>query len=292
MSLSDKAMLCALNIKGWTGRRTDRSLTDELASQHSADRDAVSAMVNLVPKIELADIVSVSQKMRSVHLKYTMPWLDDGTRILTGALFDEHTAALAPLIEKREACVTKFLSRLDDIRERAKIKLGDIYDEDDFPTAAEIRHRFAVRVRYMPFPDAKDFRVNLSDEEVGFLRKSIEDDVNNALDETIKDIRDRVSDTLVKFADHVDKYKVVHDPSKRGGYSVEGKLYASVINSVGEMAKLLPKLNITGDTAIHDIGLEIQSKLSSLNVDRLKASETTRRRVSDEARSILSKFNL
>lgn len=81
-TLSTRAMLVSLSISQWSGRRLDREITDEVNQSHNAASDAGRYNKLLLPKEALGGIVSVVSETRTDFLKRTLPWMDNGSRIM------------------------------------------------------------------------------------------------------------------------------------------------------------------------------------------------------------------
>src|SRR5258708_4226650 len=89
--LSQKAILTSLTIGGWSARRYDEKVTKDTNRRQNAADDAGRYNKLLINKEGIAEINRVTSAARNAHYQLTMPWLDDGARILPSALYDEYT---------------------------------------------------------------------------------------------------------------------------------------------------------------------------------------------------------
>ena len=80
--LSTRAMLSGLTIRQWTARKLDKRVTAEVAATHGTDSHVGRYNKSLVAKESLAAIVAAANAARALHYARTLPWLDDGARIL------------------------------------------------------------------------------------------------------------------------------------------------------------------------------------------------------------------
>jgi hypothetical protein len=90
-SLSSRAMLCALSISMWSARKQDAEASEEIAQRHGAQSDAGRYHKVLLPKKALAEIRKIASEARQLHYFMTLPWDDNGYRVLPAAAYMEHT---------------------------------------------------------------------------------------------------------------------------------------------------------------------------------------------------------
>jgi hypothetical protein len=131
--LQDKAMLCNLRLSCWTGEKSDSMLGREVSSRKKAENGSVTAVVRMIPQHHLKPIRAIDAKIRAAHHHHTLPWLDDGARILPTAAFFDHSNAISGLLQEREVAVETFLRHYPTIREDARIHLGELYTDDMWP---------------------------------------------------------------------------------------------------------------------------------------------------------------
>src|SRR5215469_10379865 len=93
-SLSSKAMLCTISISAWSGYKFDRDASEEIATIHGADKDSGRFNKRLVPRKELEEITKIIGRARRDHEFVTLPWSDNGYRVLPAAAYIDHTNAM------------------------------------------------------------------------------------------------------------------------------------------------------------------------------------------------------
>src|SRR5271168_2198485 len=94
MDISTRALLVNTTVRVWTGLKRDRGLTREICDLKGAENNAVRAnkslLGNRIGKVEAAE-----RAVRLAVAERTLPWMDDGTRILKGAAYMAFTEAMA-----------------------------------------------------------------------------------------------------------------------------------------------------------------------------------------------------
>src|SRR5258708_20349767 len=93
-SLSSRAMLCSLSISMWSARIHDRAISEEIATLHRASANAGRYNKLLLPKTALEEIQKIAQEARQEHYFMTLPWGDDGYRVLPAAAYMDHAEKL------------------------------------------------------------------------------------------------------------------------------------------------------------------------------------------------------
>ena len=85
MNLTHDAMLVSLRIAAWSGRLYDRQASNHVAAHHDASASAGRYNKRLLPKAAFAALTTTISKIRSTHYEQTLPWDDQGSRMLTVA---------------------------------------------------------------------------------------------------------------------------------------------------------------------------------------------------------------
>ena len=85
MNLTHDAMLVSLRISAWSGRQYDRKASNHVAVHHEASASAGRYNKCLLPKAAFAALTATMSKARSSHYEQTLPWDDQGSRLLTVA---------------------------------------------------------------------------------------------------------------------------------------------------------------------------------------------------------------
>ena len=190
-SLCSRAMLCSLSISMWSARKHDREASEEIAQRHGAQPDAGRYHKVLLPKAALAEVQKIVSEARQDHYFMTLPWDDNGYRVLPAAAYMDHTERMrqlsnqfTPAIDARRNAPksrpislgkrtrARFLAALGMTRlgtqqfgqlgEEARVRLGGLFRSEDYPAPEELPSKFSFETKVMPLPDAGDFRVSLT----------------------------------------------------------------------------------------------------------------------------------
>lgn len=275
MSLNHKAMIVTLNVSCWTARKQDKKVSAEVDAAHNA-RDAGRYNKLLVDKSHLDPLTSHAGKIRQYHYKMTLPWMDNGGRLLPSKLFMEYREGIEKLRDEYRVLVDKFLNDYSTkLVQDARMRLGTLYGPRDYPDSTELRQKFGVEMDILPVPTANDFRVDVAESEINRIRREISESVALRQRKAMEDAWERVRDvvTTIHLRLSADK-PVIRD---------------SLIENAQELATLLPGLNVTDDPALTEVTQEITTNLLE-SVWTLRNSRAARARVAAAAQTILHKI--
>ena len=284
--LAQKAMLSHVRLSAWSARRIDRKATEEVNEKNNAANDAGRYNKLLVDSKALAGIQAAISAARAFHYSRTLPWQDDGARLLPAAAYVDYTARLRAIRADFEKAVDDFLSDYPNHVEAARKRLGNLFRPEDYPSADEIRRRFGFDTIINPVPSGDDFRVTLGDAQAELIRAEIEERAQQQLQEAMRDVYRRVSDVCERMVDRLRKYTPGNDNERASGIFRD-----SLVENVRDLAAVLPALNITADPKLNEIAERMRRELTQHNADDLRESETLRESVADAAESILSEVS-
>lgn len=276
-SIHTRAMLAQVSVSAWTARRYDRTVTDAVNREHAASRDAGRYNKHLLGGKEAAEtlneVTAAASALRNLHYSQTLPWADEGWRLLPTENWLSYTEKLRPALARFETAVAAFVAEYPALRENAKVLLNGMYREEDYPAPSEVASKFGVSVDYQPIPSTGDLRVSLPQAQVEEIERKIAERVERATAEAMKDawgrlegvvkcVRDRLSDPKAVFRD-------------------------SLIGNVVEMTDVLARLNVTGDAALEATRRRVASQIASLDPEDLRKDKRARKSAADQAQSIL-----
>jgi paraquat-inducible protein B len=276
-NIQDKAMIVRLFIGMWTARKYDKKVSDKTAQVYHASNDVGRYNKVLIAQDEVGKIIKVVSDARNWHYENTLPWQDSGERILPAANYLEYTKAMRKFREQYEAAVSNFTKIYPQLVEDSKSRLGAMYNELDYPHVSEIGHKFTFDVYVTPVPMAADFRVGLQKSEVAKIQKDIEERVNNAVADAMKDLWNRL--------------KVMIDKMVTKLSDTDAVFRDSLIDNIIELTNIIPRLNVTNDPNLEKIRKEVEEKLCSVSPEELRDNKEIRGKVADTAQSILDAMN-
>lgn len=276
-NISERAMLTSVRMKLWAGERIDRATTDEITNAKRAEADAAKVVKRLVPSAYIKPLRSQAERIRHTWHQNTLPWRNDGARILATAGFTDFMDKMQAPISRYNELADKFAEQYPVLLTGASMRLGDFFDLSDYPAPDSVRSLFSVEVDFEPIA-ANDWRVELDEDQMRYLRSKVSDQLNDGLATAMQDLVDRVREVVERLHDRCEAYG--QDENARG-------LRTEVVDSVAKLADTIPKLNVTGDPAIEAIAATLKDRLTRYSAEELRATPALRTTVVTEARSIL-----
>jgi hypothetical protein len=281
-SLSSRAMLCSLSISMWSARKHDREASEEIAQRHGAQADVGRYHKVLLPKEALAEIQKIVSEARQEHYFMTLPWDDDGYRVLAAAAYMDHTEKMRVLSNRFTPAVDDLVRQFGQLVEEAKARLGGLFRSADYPAPDELRSKFSFDTKVMPLPDAGDFRVALGDEEKERIKRQITAAVEASLRVASRELWQRLYEAVNHLADRLKAYKVTGD-------GVEHPFRDSVVTNLVKLVDILPKLNVTADPELERLAAEVRASLL-VDPQELRKSESARTETATAASAIATRM--
>lgn len=281
ISIGSSAMLVELSISTWTARKLDKKVSAEVDLAKGTKTSAVNVNKNLLAGTGFLDtITKYAANARAWHLSQTLPWSDNGQRLLPVSNFIEYKEQLGKLNDNFDALVDKFIDAYPNLVTAAAFQLGDLFNRDEYPEADAIARKFKFSYNFFPVPQAGDFRVDIGEE----ARKEIEASCNRMSDSRIetamKDAWSRLHEHLLRMSERLD----YGDADK--------KIFRdTLVENAVELVDMLKHFNITRDPKLEQARLDLKSAIGVYDAEMLRELPEARQAVKTKVDEILSKFN-
>lgn len=275
-ALSEKAMIARLGTSSWGGRTTDKVATQELVEFKRADKDSASVSKALVHKDNFKRIKAALKDMKDYHKEVTLPWDNNGGRLLPSTKFNEYSAKIRECQRELDAAVGEFIEGYPDFIVEAEERLGDLFEPTDYPEQNELRDKFALSVEFDKVPEAGDFRVDMPQHEQDRIRQSIEGRVEAQYTESMKKIWYRIHSAVAHMHERLsDQDNIFHN---------------TLVSNIEDLVNVLPDLNVMNDPGLDEMTNEIRNKLCGYNADDLRKDPTVREEAAENSGELKSKI--
>jgi hypothetical protein len=264
---TNKAMIATCSVSLWEGMTTDRKVTGEIVTSKHSSQDAGLWTTRLVPKNALKPVKNAGINLRNVHKRFTLPWLDNGGRILPIKMYMKYAKAMRSAKDAFDDAVNNFLKIYPKLLEQKEIRLGELAKNASFPNISELRYKFNVETSLFPLSDASDFRAEVLTDSEDILKKQIQKSFEKTCAKAHADIYSRIKELISKLHDTLkEKDKVFRD---------------TLFTNIKDFVDIMSDLNFTEDPHIEELKTDINALL--------KISPDTVR-ISPEARSISAQY--
>lgn len=277
VDLSKKSMLVGLKISQWGARKFDRGASREVWTTHNATAESGRFSKSLMPlAAERLAITRNANEARAFYYANTLPWGDDGLRILPTENYMDFAAKMAKFKNTHERLVSTFCGKYPALKEAARFALGTLFSEADYPHESRIRESYAFEVVVRPMVVSNDFRCALADDEVERIKAAIEEEVNGAVRLAVRDVWERLHEAVKKMADKLAEPDAIFRDT--------------LVGNIQELVDVLPRLNLTKDPALDNVLSEVRDKLAKRDPDTLRKDVEERKDTAKEAAALLEKI--
>lgn len=281
-NIADRAMLVNINIRMFSFQRTDEEISDEVAKKHNIDKSMGKYQKSLIEGSHMKELKKLAGSIRQEHYRRTLPWAEDGARILTSTGYTDYADWSRKVETQFTALVEKFLGNWDAILAEARLKLNGAFRPGDYPTREELRGKFGLRMIVRPVPVAEDFRVALGETEVSAIRAEMKGELQATVEAAMRSVWEQMRDVVKQMAARLRMY----DPNKPG----EAPFRDSLVSNIADLLTVLPSLNLTNNPNI-DAFCGDMRELIKFEPQELRDSVWKREDTAARAESILSQMS-
>lgn len=283
--LSHRAMLVNPSMTMWTARKTDKRASDEVHAAHGSDAKMGRYWKALIDPVRMEPLSKLVTRARGEHRARTLPWLDDGARILMTAGFVDYDRIMRAFADDFNALAMTWLQEYGPARDEARRLLNGLFDPNDYPPLDVIARKFSFRMTIQPWPESADFRADVGDQALEAIRQSIAATERAVVEQAMKSVWTRVHEAVSHMSRRLAAYTVEPDGK------VSGIFRDSLVDNVRDLVALLPTLNLTDDPALDDVAGRMRATLTTHDAQTLRDSPTARDQTRDAADEILDVVN-
>lgn len=276
MSIVNECIVLNLQVGIWTGQRLDKDASRKVTEDAGADSDAARVNKHLISKDAMKPILTAANAVRSHFYNKTLPWKDNGDRVISRKVFlkfvEEHERLAHAMRHAVDVfCATTYQSEL----EKAGFRMGDLFNPDDYPSAAELQRRFYVNLDIDPISTVNDFRVEMSAAQADALRAKMEAAMSQRISKAMSSVWERLAEVLGNFTERT-----------KSGMGIRVEL----VQNLREIVEILPELNITDDPELEAIRQRINDRLTGYDAAELRTDDAARAAAHRDAKKIMDQM--
>jgi hypothetical protein len=276
--ITERAMLAAIHISIWTATKHDRKVSRDVASQHGAHQGAGRYNKQLLMGAgKLEELRTLAGQIRQHFYKITLPWSDEGFRLLPSHFYFDLTAKMREFETGFSLGVDDFLKVYPDYIREAQSELNGLFRAEDYPAVEKLRAKFEVKLEILPVPTGDDFRVTLSAEEQARVASEIDVSVRQSLARGTEDLWKRLREVVTHMVDRL------KEP--------ESRFHATMVTNVFDLVSLLPQLNVNHDADLDRFAAQIRDRLCNYSAQDLKKHDLLRVATAVDAAEIVAQMD-
>lgn len=274
MSIVTECMVVSLQVGVWQGHRHDKEATARITEEANAEADAARVNKHLVPKSAINPVMAAAQAARRYLHHHTLPWRDNGDRLLTRKLYHKFMLSYGEHEQRFYEAVETFLNvSYPEARDRAEFRMGELFNPDDYPSIEQLRKRFYIAVDILPVATSNDFRVDIGEAEVERVKARMEQTIEDRVQAAQQDVWKRLLEALDHYTSRV---------------SSGAAFQETTVTKLAELAEMIPAMNIANDPELEAVRKRIVRQLVPFSAVDLRQDEGQREVVSQEAKDILA----
>lgn len=277
------ALLATLNIGLYSGRKKDsRTQAEVIKDKQSGSARAASVYKSLFADCpELDAIVKFQARARKRHYMLTLPWNDNGARLLPGTALMAYQAEMRTHEQEYAQLCQAFLDKYDTLVGAAAFQLGTLFDRSEYPTRDKVSQQFHFTVSYDPVPTSGDFRVDVESDVQRDLKAQYEARMADQLAAAQADAWSRAYEALERFRDRL---TLNEDGTRR-------VFQETMVSNAQELCMMLTHLNVTKDPKLEEARKQMEQMLTGVDVKELRKEEGARLEVLHATNKILDAFD-
>jgi len=266
-------MVVNLQVGTWLGFKLDKKATREVVEQNNAQDGTARVNKHIVPKEALAKVVSASNAIRTHFYEKTLPWKDNGDRLLNNKLFESFIQEHSKLKHAFMNEVDHFIeSTYPTVLDAACFRMGALFNQNDYPRASEIKPKFYANLDMDPVTLPEGLKGIVDGKREYEIIADAEAVMSKRLKTAMTDVWTRLSTTLTHFADKMGSDAIFRD---------------STIRNLEDIVEMLPALNIMNDPDLAQLGIDINASLLSYTPKDLRQDKAQRAEAAAEAKRIM-----
>lgn len=284
VGIATSSMLVELNISCWTARKLDKKVSEEVDQAKNTKVKAGNYHKHLLAGNPHLDAVNkYAAKVRLWNTKQTIPWSDNGGRIVTmenlfnggyKSQLDDHKAEFERLADT-------FIQVYPTLISAAAFQLGDLFDRDEYPEPEAVAKKFRFQYTLMPLPTSGDFRIDIGEQVKTELMQHYEAHFNERLNLAMRDVWGRLHECLSHMSERLAS-------DEEGNRKV---FHGTLLTNARDMVGLLRRLNVTNDPKLEEARRDLENALVNADTETIKDSDYVRETVKNKVDAIINKYS-
>lgn len=290
VKINEAALLVTLSIGIPPLVKTDKKATKQVEDTNRTDRNIGEFKKKLLTADTLDKINTLRGEARTYHYAKTLPWGDLGIRLLPNVYLIDYQNELRRLSSKFENLTKDFLTAYPAEVAQAQLKLGDLFNEADYPPTEHLKDKFRFSVSFEPLPASGDFRVDIGATAAQELKDMYANVIQERIGAAMKDVWERLLTPLKNLSLKLD-YEEVEDKST-GNHTTSkpknGHFKGTIVTNVLEIVDVMKACNLMGDPKMEQVRIDLRKALTGVTYDGLKNSESLRILTKEKIDGIIS----
>lgn len=277
-TLADKALLVRLQRSMYQPYAYDDSATKTIEQMTGVKNAGRYNKRLFKDNRDLAETNEAFSVLYNTYRKNTVPWLDDGVRMVPNAIYFEFAHEMRGLIQAAKSSVQTLAQKWDSMVLADMQRLGPLANPKDYISKDDLLAKFDATIHFFPIPSTSDFRVEVTDEDKAEMEKALKEAETNVSKYLLGEMLDPVKAFVEKLSIPIGE---------------KGAVFRnSLVENLVDVVDRLPRLNINGDPAVAETINQIKAIVDTYgeNPDVLRESPIVRQQARDKMAEIDAKL--
>lgn len=281
--ITERAILVSVKISQWGGSRKDVDATMAIATAMGNNQEDARVIKDLIPRKHRQGIKTAEGKVRQVVHYYTLPWTDDGFRVLPCEMYGDFHMKFMEAKMDWDKAVQEFVEEIPAIYAEAPKRLGKMFKANEMPSQQEVARKFQCMLRHKPIPKGEDYRITMSEQVMSTIRQEAEDAVVQASKNATLNCYLRLQGVIEQLIDGLERQGVKKDGGKRAQF-----FKRSTVDAVTNLVCIMDGLNVNDDPELTQIISEVRD-MTIWTTEMIKDDDRLRDRLVRDAKNIKDK---
>ena len=283
--LSENACYASIRVTKYAKSKTDRARSREIEIANNASRGSVKMQTSIFSKNFDAKVSAVESEIRANHYTFTFEVPTEGgkqsrgARLLATKVAERYIGMQMDAIARYNHEADAVVQDYEDMIEREKSRLGDLFDESKYPHPDVVRASYSADVFTDAIPSVEGINVG---QYTDSQRAKAEQRQRDAVENVTRELLERLREGTSKIREKMDK--IIVDPKGT-------RIHDSIFDSVRELVNdVIPACNIEGSKELVTLADEVR-KLTRFNTEAVRTTSSAQQAIAKEAKAIEDKFN-
>ena len=272
-NLSERAVLVSLEISSWNGRKIDKNITADVINQPSAMPESGSFSKKLISKSAFSKITSINNEIRSYYKTNTLSWENGVRRLLPSTKITEFTAKMREFETRLEEAVEEFIQSYQYHIMEAQANLNGMFDQNDYPSEADVRAKFGMKFDFHNIDSPNDFRCKIDDNIKSQIQEKMKESLNEKYSTSINRLLKKIYNVVKTFNEKLS--------------DMDSVFRNSLVDNIENLISIIPDLNFMNDPKIAAISEQIQNDICRFDPEILRKDKSARQEAVKASADIL-----
>lgn len=291
-SISSSALLVYVSVSSWAGKIEAKTVSEEVSQQHNAENGVTQTFKKLFGKRD-KHLFAIQQHItatRTLFKKSTLPWSDNGQRLVTTKAYFNLMKEMTGMRDKFWELVEDFLVEYNNKIIDMQARMGSLFNIDEYPTVDELRKNYDFKLEDTPLMPVGDWRLDINTDALQSAKDRYADMYSTKVEAAMLDIWKRLYEPLANMSERLDyedtgemeEYYTKPTAANPNGVlrtrKKDVKIFGgNLVSNITDMVDVLRVSNVTNSPRMNDMADRLENALLGVTVEGLRDNDKQRK---------------